>query len=119
MLHSKNKVFASADGANAGRAHPRCNCAVVLLRAVDNATFQALFSTGTSSADRRTAAVAALLDKAAVPESIIGMLPLTGSSIGTLAVVGTAAVVTGGALRLAAWRAQGMESRSTASTAAR
>ena len=53
--HASSKIFASAADADAGRAHPRCKCAVVQLDSVESSVFASLFADGgaRTSVDRR------------------------------------------------------------------
>ena len=53
--HASNKIFASAADADAGRAHPRCKCAVTQLASVESYVYDALFVDGGQrvSVDRR------------------------------------------------------------------
>jgi hypothetical protein len=63
VAHGAGKLFASAVGADAGRAHPYCNCAVVPFARVDPGIYDALFSDGAGrdSVDRRHQWVQAVL----------------------------------------------------------
>ncbi len=64
--HASNKIFASAADANAGRAHPRCKCAVTQLASVESYVYDALFVDGGQrvSVDRRWQWVQAALASA-------------------------------------------------------
>ena len=61
--HAANKIFASAAAADAGRAHPRCKCAVAQIDTVDSSVYEALFVEGgaRTSVDRRRQWVVAAL----------------------------------------------------------
>jgi hypothetical protein len=63
VAHGANKLFASAVGADGGRAHPHCNCAVVPFGRVDPGIYDSLFSDGAwrDSVDRRHPWVQAVL----------------------------------------------------------
>jgi hypothetical protein len=63
VAHGAGKLFASAIGADAGRAHPHCDCAVVPFVRVDPAIYDSLFSDGAGrdSVDRRHQWVQAVL----------------------------------------------------------
>jgi hypothetical protein len=62
--HAANKVFRSADAAEAGRAHPRCRCEVVAGPALSPTVFDTLFGDSTPSVDRRDPNIAALIGAA-------------------------------------------------------
>jgi hypothetical protein len=97
--HAANKVFADQPAAVAGRAHGGCLCQPFAI-VVQTATYNALFTPGVTSVDRRDPAVAAALappgqPPAAVPSSptpaIISFTPGRGR-------VGDSVVITGAGL---------------------
>jgi hypothetical protein len=99
--HSRNKLFATAAAADAGRAHPGCKCLVEAECAIDSATYDQLFAAG-PSVDRRTPGVNELVD-CSVPTvsptgTSSGTLALTGLPAVPLAVVGAGAVAVGAVL---------------------
>lgn len=102
VRHARNKVFATAAAADAGRAHARCKCVVLPFETVDAATFQQLFA-ASASADRRTPGINDLLARStSVPVPILrSPLAFTGASLMPLALGDAGAVTVGAAL----WRA--------------
>jgi hypothetical protein len=121
--HYRNKLFASAAAADAGRAHPRCKCLVQEALTVDPGTYDQLFVLG-GSVDRRTPGVNELLARSTTPPgstapssgvaaegattangSAGGSLAFTGAPLLPLAVAG-AGVVAIGAVMLRVARAQ-------------
>lgn len=75
IRHGENKIFATAEDANRGRAHRRCKCTVVAGPEVSPAVYDALFAGGrVRSVDRRDPRVAELMassDADGVPVPIL------------------------------------------------
>jgi hypothetical protein len=89
IAHGANKLFATLADAEAGRAHPGCQCTAVTGISVTQSVFDQLFTAG-PSADRRWATVGALL--AATPGTVVapairGLVPVA-ATIGGVAAIG-------------------------------
>ena len=116
VKHYQNKLFASAADAEAGRAHPGCNCLVEAAFTVDPGTYTQLFPAGTAAVDRRTPGVNELLAgssaaPASTSDAVSGTtgnadvaLAFTGSALGPLVVAGAGAVAAGVVMKRMAQR---------------
>jgi hypothetical protein len=98
--HARNKVFATAAAADAGRAHAQCRCKVASLYTIDDLVYDKLFA-HRRSVDRRTPGINALLARTAFAYAPRRSLPRTGAPLASLALEGAGAVVVGTVL----WRA--------------
>ena len=60
VAHAANKLFATKDAADSGRAHKGCNCAITTGQALTEGSYKQLFA-AQASADRRYSDVSAVL----------------------------------------------------------
>ena len=77
--HAANKLFKSSAAADAGRAHPGCNCAIIAGQSLSAGVLAKIFAAA-DAADRRTPAIAALLSAEVEQHSVpmvSGLVPVT------------------------------------------